>query len=66
MGVPRETVAFVMGAITGHALATARKAQAEVKLARVREALRWTRAAVPSYETNVHTRASEAYKETAP
>jgi hypothetical protein len=66
MGVPRETVAFVMGAITGHALATARKAQAEVKLARAREALRWTRVGVPSFESNIRTRAAEAYEETAP
>lgn len=65
MSVPRETVAFVMGAITGHALATARRAEAEAKLARAREALRWSKAHIdPISKPGARSRADEAYEET--
>jgi hypothetical protein len=52
VSVSRETAAFVMGAITGHALATARKAETEVKLVRARETLRWAAPYVDSTTWN--------------
>lgn len=56
-----RAVIYVLGGITGYALASREAADANAKLARAREALRWTRAAVPSYETHARTRAREAW-----
>jgi hypothetical protein len=57
-------IAYALGIATGCALARAEAAEANAKLARVREALRWTRAYVPSHHGEARTRARDAWKET--